>query len=478
MKKAAATSTTGECANCGKPGGIGVTLAKCGRCQLVAYCSRDCQAAHWKRKLGGHKEVCISVADRRPSPTSQPTSSVPDDQEDKCTICLEALASAPLCTLPCKHAFHAPCIARMRALSGLQACPLCRGSLPPSTEAFIPILYEFLRFHAFVEDRGKSWNKLGGETRRKMDSFAVRIRKLADQGVPLAIQLYGNLIREGKGFPVNNKKALAWFRKGADLGYAPSMGNVALMLKNGLGAPQNTPEAITWLRKCADTGDAKAFFNLALIYQNGEGVPVAMNQAVHCWRQAAELGDAEAMANLGELLMVAVGGVAHVPVEALKWFQASAAKHHRKGSVGLAVAYEHGVDWRGQRHLAADQAQAARLYSAALRQGPDEHGIAAVGLSRTRAAVSARARAAVASPRKPAPQPAPAVATSRKSDSDADPVGIGARVVLHGLVTKTSLNRCRGKVVGWVEAKGRFLVELDDDKGTYSFLPAFVRVAK
>jgi len=269
--------------------------------------------------------------------------------------------------------------------------------LPPSTEALIPILYEFLRFHEEVEVSGKSWQHFRGETRRKMNRFAASIKNLADQGVPSAIQLYGNLIREGKGFAVNNKEAFAWFLKGAVLGYSPSMGNVALMLKNGLGVSQNTPEAIKWLRKCADTGDANAFFNLALIYQNGEGVPRDMPQAVRYWRQASERGDAEAMGNLGELLMLGLGGVVHDPVEALKWFQTSAAKHHRKGSLGLAVFYEHGVDWRGIRHLKADPAQAARLYSAALRQGPDDGGIAAVGLSRTRAAISARARAAVAS---------------------------------------------------------------------------------
>ena len=103
----------------------------------------------------------------------------------------------------------------------------------------------------------------------------------------------------------------------------------------------------------------------------------------------------------------------------------------------------------------------ARLYVAALRQGPDEGGIAAVGLARTRAAVAARAKGAGAS-----------------SESFAGPVGVGVQVVLHGLVTKTSLNGCSGKVIGWVEAKGRFLVELDDGKGTYSFLPSFVRVAQ
>ncbi|KAI9257332.1 hypothetical protein BDA99DRAFT_547799 [Phascolomyces articulosus] len=42
---------------------------KCGRCQRVSYCSRDCQKEHWKH---GHKAVCTA-----PSATDSPSSSTP-----------------------------------------------------------------------------------------------------------------------------------------------------------------------------------------------------------------------------------------------------------------------------------------------------------------------------------------------------------------------------------------------------------------
>ncbi|GAQ86476.1 hypothetical protein KFL_002910140 [Klebsormidium nitens] len=33
----------------------------CGRCKAVKYCSEKCQKEDWKKKQGGHKEVCNAV---------------------------------------------------------------------------------------------------------------------------------------------------------------------------------------------------------------------------------------------------------------------------------------------------------------------------------------------------------------------------------------------------------------------------------
>ncbi|KAG2220694.1 hypothetical protein INT45_012558 [Circinella minor] len=40
---------------------------KCGRCQRVSYCSRECQKEHWKH---GHKAVCSTNAEEKPESTS------------------------------------------------------------------------------------------------------------------------------------------------------------------------------------------------------------------------------------------------------------------------------------------------------------------------------------------------------------------------------------------------------------------------
>lgn len=48
------TFTARACAGCGKLPEAGTSLKQCGRCSSVAYCSKECQAAHWP----AHKPAC------------------------------------------------------------------------------------------------------------------------------------------------------------------------------------------------------------------------------------------------------------------------------------------------------------------------------------------------------------------------------------------------------------------------------------
>ena len=52
-----------QCAHCGAADGHhGVTLNKCTRCKATFYCSKACQAAHWKN----HKQFCVRPGERAP----------------------------------------------------------------------------------------------------------------------------------------------------------------------------------------------------------------------------------------------------------------------------------------------------------------------------------------------------------------------------------------------------------------------------
>ena len=42
------------CLKCGKEEEPGAKFKKCGKCEDVCYCSRECQKAHWKE----HKKEC------------------------------------------------------------------------------------------------------------------------------------------------------------------------------------------------------------------------------------------------------------------------------------------------------------------------------------------------------------------------------------------------------------------------------------
>ena len=67
QKKKGPAPDAQTCANClAVLGRAGVANLKCARCGLVAYCSKDCQRAHWK---ANHKQFCVAKTDRIPPPT-------------------------------------------------------------------------------------------------------------------------------------------------------------------------------------------------------------------------------------------------------------------------------------------------------------------------------------------------------------------------------------------------------------------------
>ena len=46
--------------SCNKPNCLKQATNRCGRCQLIWYCSRECQGIDWKK----HKKVCVSLKDQ------------------------------------------------------------------------------------------------------------------------------------------------------------------------------------------------------------------------------------------------------------------------------------------------------------------------------------------------------------------------------------------------------------------------------
>ena len=57
MKSQLIPFETVDCSGCGRPS---VKLRTCSGCRCAAYCSRECQARHWKE--GGHKRECAQLA--------------------------------------------------------------------------------------------------------------------------------------------------------------------------------------------------------------------------------------------------------------------------------------------------------------------------------------------------------------------------------------------------------------------------------
>jgi hypothetical protein len=142
VPSSAKKSTTSEvlaCANCAATGNDGVFLRSCTVCKLVFYCSRACQAQHWKGP-SGHKNFCVAKAARVPDAAKAEAGAAaaeePDaeDRRDCCAVCLCELKSEGLKTkdtaeLRCGHVLHAECLKTYACMSESKTCPICRASL-------------------------------------------------------------------------------------------------------------------------------------------------------------------------------------------------------------------------------------------------------------------------------------------------------------------------------------------------------------
>jgi hypothetical protein len=129
-----------ECGNCGQAEAKIGDMNVCGRCRRVRYCSRDCQAAHWKR--GGHKKLCIPPEACKPS--AQPLED--RSAEIQCLICLGT--EGRVYTHACRTRIHISCLADLfghhtcgnslcsKSCNVQPPCPVCRVPLPKLCEIF------------------------------------------------------------------------------------------------------------------------------------------------------------------------------------------------------------------------------------------------------------------------------------------------------------------------------------------------------
>ena len=77
-------------------------------------------------------------------------------------MCLDSLASGKVQKLPCSHAYHAECVAKLREFGIQQVCPLCRADLPPGPEQLFDeaIRRWWVLHHRYGQGEDKPWRKV------------------------------------------------------------------------------------------------------------------------------------------------------------------------------------------------------------------------------------------------------------------------------------------------------------------------------
>jgi TPR repeat protein len=147
----------------------------------------------------------------------------------------------------------------------------------------------------------------------------------------------GNRYESGKGVARNYKKAMNWYRKAAEKGFAGAQNNLAVMYEQGRGVPKDESEAAKWYRRAAEGNDAKAQHSLGIMYRDGRGVPRDLAKAAGWIHKSAEQGHHGAFRDMGEMYWKG-SGVAQNSVLAYMWWRLGAVHGDKESERLLSMA--------------------------------------------------------------------------------------------------------------------------------------------
>ena len=205
-----------------------------------------------------------------------------------------------------------------------------------------------------------------GKTRDGLDFIeAWCLRELAEQGDVTAQYKLGTAYEDGSCVPIDNEKAVFWYRKAAEQGNSSAQYSLGRMFDYGCGVPEDKQEAAIWYRKAAEQGDGNAQNDLGVMYLTGEGVPEDKTQAAFWFRKAAEQGIATAQNNLGVRYLNG-DGIPEDKAQAAFWFRKAAEQ-------GLAAAqFNLGVRCFKGDGVPEDKSEAVSWFQKAAEQGLEE----------------------------------------------------------------------------------------------------------
>ncbi len=170
-----------------------------------------------------------------------------------------------------------------------------------------------------------------------------QIRKAADEGNAIALYMMANYFSQGYGVqPINNQKAIAYFKKSYKAGYAVAGYDVADSLPDG--SPEQDEirnHAKDNILELASEGDAFAQTNAAWGYENGYGTTADDYEAVEWYLKAAEQGLAEAQYTLGDMYFYG-RGVEQSDEEAAEWVLKAAEQGLAEAQCKLGDMYYYG----------------------------------------------------------------------------------------------------------------------------------------
>ncbi len=160
----------------------------------------------------------------------------------------------------------------------------------------------------------------------------IALREAAANGDNKALFEIATRYADGRGVNKDMKKAVEWYQKAADAGFAPAQFRIGSYYEKGTGVERSPQKAKEFYQLAAQQGNASAMHNLAVLYAMGAAGPTDNDSAAQWFVKAAELGVKDSQFNLG--ILAAKGlGVPQNLEESYKWF-ALAAKAGDKDAAG------------------------------------------------------------------------------------------------------------------------------------------------
>lgn len=124
----------------------------------------------------------------------------------------------------------------------------------------------------------------------------------ADKNNPEILHHIGVLHTMGTILPLDDKKAVQYFLKAADMGDRCAQAALGAMYELGRGVPSPDPElAFYWYRKAAVQGHPEGQRNLARCYETGKGTSLDLAKAMDWYNRSAKQGNPRAIEALERL---------------------------------------------------------------------------------------------------------------------------------------------------------------------------------
>ncbi len=136
-----------------------------------------------------------------------------------------------------------------------------------------------------------------GSTPRNPEKAIAILRNAAAQDNPRSLDLLGTCYSKGIGVELSYEKAFRFYQRAVELNHGPSFANLGILYMNGHG-PTGKPEprkAVEFFRKGANAGDTRSMMLLATCLEKGNGVEADPVLAEKWFRAAAKAGELAAI---------------------------------------------------------------------------------------------------------------------------------------------------------------------------------------